>query len=357
MNVIPMPRRGAHALLPPEQKIVEMNRIFPGLWKYVDARRAKHSRSWPGWCFFPRDEMTALTEPLLRQPRNDDERLRQWRWMRYATILAPWRVSKNVYRFDPDIYLELLDTPISGPLPADLFFRLPEWALYIETPGLESGYGDTSTGFVVSLNYADGDPRAAKLHLLSFVDGRPPFIDWMFVREGMMIEESLTEALNAYHSMLSKMTLSKPWERMNAKDELVRVTKMLNLVLYICQTNAADRDIRNVDGSDSVPHNPSPRKTKKGLRYFPPAKPTIWGCGMRQGAQLRRARARHAESKRGTHDGPIPHTRAAHWHTYIVGKGSRKDPSKGKRVLKWVHTILVNADKGDVDVPVIHAVD
>lgn len=44
-------------------------------------------------------------------------------------------LKKGIYRFDPDIYKEVLNTPFTGDLPHEIFFNLPEWCVYIETPG------------------------------------------------------------------------------------------------------------------------------------------------------------------------------------------------------------------------------
>lgn len=344
-------------MLAPEHALAKMNKHFPNLWKEVDAHRARYSKSWPGWCFFPGEEMGSLLDWHFKPPPNDDERMRQMRLTRYATILAPWRVSKNVYRFDPDIYSEVIKTSLKGPLPVDWFFRMPEWAVFIETPGLEAYSGRKFKGFVASLNFYQRDNNDVKLTMLSFDEENLPFIDWLYVKEGLTIEESLALSHKRGEATLASMKLSYSWETQDGEDSISHVTKLLNLLLYICQTNSEHLDIRNSDGSDRLPRNPLPRKTKKGLRYFPPAKPTVWECGFRQGAQLRRARALQALSKGGTHASPTPHIRAAHWHTYITGKGSRKDPSKAVRVLKWIHPVLVNVDKGDLEDIVIRKVN
>jgi hypothetical protein len=75
-----------------------------------------------------------------------------------------------VYRFDPDIYQALINTSIRGPLPVDLLFNLPEWAVYVETPGLDTFYGEQSYGFVASLNYSAWAEGEVMLSFLSFSD-------------------------------------------------------------------------------------------------------------------------------------------------------------------------------------------
>lgn len=39
-------------------------------------------------------------------------------------------------RFAPTLYDALIATPVEGKLPTKLLSRLPEWTVYIETPGL-----------------------------------------------------------------------------------------------------------------------------------------------------------------------------------------------------------------------------
>jgi hypothetical protein len=342
-------------MLPPEHFIALLNKRFPKLWQDIDACRSDHWKSWPGWCFVRRDEIVDIIESYGGRPSNDDQRMKHLTRIRLVTILAPWRISKNVYRFDPDIYHALIQTSLRGNIPVELLFKLPEWAVYIETPGLETHFGP-SQGFVASLNYS---PRIDGQVTLSFLslNGDDFFIEWLYVKDGVTIEQSLGRSLERWRTMVAGMNLSRPEKELSLKDVTNHVSQLLNLLLYICQVNSEYRDVRNAEGGNKIPSNPRPKKTKKGLRYFPPEKPTIWECGMRQGSELRRALSQQAESMGGTHRSPVPHTRVAHWQTYLVGEGSRKDPAKGHRVLKWIHTTLVNARKGDAGVPVIRDVD
>jgi hypothetical protein len=215
----------------------------------------------------------------------------------------------------------------------------------------EKDMGHAQRG-VASLNYSSRIDGQIILSFLS-MNGDDYFIEWLYVKDGVKIEQSLEK----WRTMVAGMKLSRPEGELSLKDVTSHVSQLLNLLLYICQVNSEYRDVRNADGSNTIPGNPRPKKTKKGLRYFSPDNPTIWECGMRQGSELRRALSQQTESMGGTHRSPAPHTRLAHWQTYIVGEGSRKNPSKGQRVLKWIRTILVNARKGDAVVPVIREVD
>ena len=194
----------------------------------------------------------------LKPPKNDDERLKQFRWIRLSILLAPWRASKNVYRFDPDIYRALIQTPISSHLPVELFFRLPEWAVYIETPDLDTYFDGKCKGFLASLNSSAEADGGVKLWLLSFTEDASPFIDWLHLKDGTTIQESIARSLEAYYAMVSKMHLSHRPEQYALNDVVSHVSKLLNLLLYICQVNSEYYDIRAADGSNRLPSNPLP---------------------------------------------------------------------------------------------------
>jgi hypothetical protein len=50
--------------------------------------------------------------------------------------LAAWRITQQVYRFDPDLYTTLLATPVAGEIPGEHFQRLPAWCVAVETLAL-----------------------------------------------------------------------------------------------------------------------------------------------------------------------------------------------------------------------------
>jgi len=57
---------------------------------------------------------------------------------RYGAILAalaPWHESKGVYWFDPELLAALEDTTLDADIPVQVLLRLPEWCMYVATPG------------------------------------------------------------------------------------------------------------------------------------------------------------------------------------------------------------------------------
>ena len=59
--------------------------------------------------------------------RSDSARRRPW-------ALAAWRVTQGIYRFDPTTFDALWETPVTGDIPTEVLFHLPEWCVYIPTP-------------------------------------------------------------------------------------------------------------------------------------------------------------------------------------------------------------------------------
>jgi len=117
------------------------------------------------------------------------------------------------------------------------------------------------------------------------------------------------------------------------------LSAVVSLVLYMCSQAA--------DYSGEKPARPRYKKTRKGLRYFPPNSPHVWDVGVRIGAALRSAFAK-AESTGRTGEGgrakPRGHIRRAHWHSYWVG------PS-------WILPLAINIENCDELPAVIHKVE
>jgi hypothetical protein len=256
-------------------------------------------------------------------------------------------VTQGIYRFDATTVQSIISTPISA-LPTELLYRLPEWCIYIEAPaGMRYDAANVSGFFAhleydansglpelrLLIDYTDGDAMGVALHL------DQPTID-------LAIEAAVAEAKRQMIRLgLTHLAAQEPdgYARQVAAD----ITPMINMVLYICAANA---DL----GENGRPARPKPVRTKKGWMLFPPDKPRLWEVGARIGAALR---ASHLDRQTGAAEettdtgrqGPRPHIRRAHWHTYRVG------PGKSEQILKWLPPIPVNIDGGDI-VPTIHKI-
>lgn len=121
----------------PRDHVSALGKRYPEAWKSLDAFRVrKDLPTWPDWCFLP---MAAYFNIIDASQAND---------LALFGALYPWRTTQGVYRFDPDIYAAVCDTPLAGNLPMDVFYCLPEWCIYIETPGIQTAAGKLHGAFV-----------------------------------------------------------------------------------------------------------------------------------------------------------------------------------------------------------------
>lgn len=333
-------------MLRPKRFLVEAGRRYPDAWQWVDQFRADRGRNlpgWPDWCFMPLAGAYAIVSRGKDVPpdRLDD--------VARLGALAAWRVTQGIYRFDTDLYQQLLATPIEGELPVEVLLRLPEWCLYIETPGYLFG-ADPLFGFFVHLEYDVNDGRKELRLLLDLGEYND------LIPVPMHLVGGIAESLQAMAAEATRQATRLGWSvppdaAASVAGELVPyVSPLVSLVLYLCSQAAEYTGPKN-----RGPSRPSPVRTKRGPRLFPPDQPTVWLTGFRLGAALRKAREEHqAASEPKERRSPRPHIRSAHWHAYWAGP--RSDPDKRRIILHWLPPIPVNMGDLDEIIPTIRQV-
>ncbi len=113
---------------------------------------------------------------------------------------------------------------------------------------------------------------------------------------------------------------------------------MVSLLLYLCSEEP------EIGDGGRRPGNPVPKRTRRGLRLFPPDRPARWDVGVRLGAALRLGAARHEAAGEPGPEGerrrsrPRAHIRRAHWHTFLAGR------ARSEKRIKWLPPIPVNVD-------------
>ena len=321
----------------PALLVAEATRALPSAWRLADELRADRSGlpEWPDWCFLPIAGWLAIAQRILGRSASPANAILA---ASSLAAMGAWRVGQGVYRFDPDLYAALVETPVRGALPEALT-RLPEWGVYVETPGMT--YDEMPlVGFFSHMEW-DVNRHQAELRFLLDVDdeGRPRLF-----AVAVPLVGDLTEALEST-TKASGIAVSPDFD---VSTMASRLEPLVSLLLYLCSERP------DVSG-EWPPSRPHPRRTKKGLRLFPPkVPPKPWVVGASIGSALRRARA-GGETKADDTGGadrhrPRPHIRRAHWHTYRVGKGRQ-----GTK-LRWLSPILVGAGD-DSDLPVtVHPV-
>ncbi|MBF0108709.1 MAG: hypothetical protein HQL76_06000 [Magnetococcales bacterium] len=240
--------------------------------------------------------------------------------------LGAWRLTQGIYQIDPEVMGALMSTP-TGNLPVDLLYRLPEWCMYIEIPDHPT-LGKDLHGVYVYLEWDTHTGGAELRLLLDREDSLTPAV--MHLIPGADLAACLQAATDRAIANALRYGMSVGW----SSDEIRAVwDPIIPVILYLC---SEEPDIIS-RASIGLPRHPSPVKTKKGMRLFPPDQPKIWEVGTKIGEALRSA-SPHGEPKGGSHAQPKAHIRRAHWHTYWVG---REGTEGRRRILKWVHPMLV----------------
>ena len=336
------------------------SRLYPNAWKQADEMRQDRGKGlpfWPEWCFLPlAGAYSIVSSEIYRQGINKDDKLSIDQVIDVSVIgaLAAWRVTQGIYRFDPDVYREVIKTPLTGDLPVDIFLRLPEWCIYVETPGYTMFSGTKLHGFFCFMEYdVNNYDKELRIMLDLPTDDKtvrlPAFLwnvpiilnDWSLEVAIYHTSEKAAIEKNAYFKEAAEY----------AKNMASDVSCLVSLIIYICSTNS------EIGTEAKRPKFPKPKNTKKGHRLFPPYKPNTWDIGVKMGAALRRGKENTNQEGIGT-SGRVgeagapksPHIRRAHWHTYWTGP--RDQPDKRDFHVKWMPPIAVKADTGDPSVTV-----
>jgi len=318
--------------LRPAKIVGTYGRLYPDAWKRVDEFRAKRKElgNWPDWCFLPLAGTSAIVSKakILQSPN-------QAHHIGILGALAAWRVTQGIYRFDPTTFDALWKTPLTGDIPTEVLFHMPEWCVYIPTPD-QTWQGAALNGFFAHLESDMNDRRTELRLLLDLTGPAGDQLEVIPIPLGKGGVAAGVEAMMKEGTRQFPVTLSTPdgvIERLSSD-----VSPLVSLVLYLCSQAA---EIQERGGGKRVPTRPKPQKTKKGMRIFPPDHPSRWEVGHHLGAALRHALSEHEPSEStGTHASPRPHIRTAHWHSFWDGK--RDQPDARFVTLKWLPPISVD---------------
>lgn len=278
----------------PKQHLTLFRERHPRAFKLVDTVRAGKggvAPDWPGWCFLPFDGAHRILygETLPRHPVHVGEAFE-------LCALAAWRTTQGIYRPAPELIDEAFEADLGWRVPDDLFSRLPEWCVYVETPDATLMNMPTA-GFFAHL--VTDSPRTPQLRLLFDVDDTPESRRYMGHPstenrpEGrprlfpFAIGHGITDLREAVSGAASHAAalLSQYWEMSPSREtqEAAEGIGIDNIALqYVWSVVLLDRvcsrstEYRDAGGRPRQPSNPNPKKTRRGPRLFPPHEPTVW---------------------------------------------------------------------------------
>lgn len=327
---------------------------YPHAWDGIaDLRARRHELGdWPRWCYCPlagAHAVVTVGRDVNQHPMTLDESSD----VAVVGALAAWRATQGIYRIDATLLNALWDTPLDGDLPAELLERLPEWCVYVETPGRDTE-ALPMAGYWAHLECDANDGRT-ELRLLRDValpDGRQLLLPLILHLGHGTLAACVAAAVDEAERQARQRggwddATRRAADALRAQAAAI-TAPLVSLLLYLC---AEASEMRDAGGSDRRPHYQRPVQTRHGPKWIPPDQPTTWEVGWRIGAALRAAHAREvSHSAGGIHASPRAHLRRAHWATYWTGP--RTAPQRA--VLHWLHPILVG--QGDL-VPTIHRVE
>jgi hypothetical protein len=325
----------------PEQHLQALTSKYPLMNKWVNhflVSKGRDLPTWPDWCFLPMAawySMVSANYQVERLPLNLIHDVSQ------LAAIGTWRYTQGIFKIDPDTSTELMRSPISGNIPSEILYRLPEWSVYLETPG--QNWEDLPMyGFWAHMEW-DVSTERHELRLLINCGAEQlvPFPlhigRWTIVEA---IDKATAEASRQAEGFID--ILPPNWSEYQdvARGLSGQVARLISLLLYLCLD---EPEIENVVTPDIRPTKPRPKKTKKGVKIFPASGTKTWNVGRDTGNMLRQSVKDQEYDVTGkpTERSVRSHIRRGHWHGYWTG------PRKGERrfVYHWIHPLLVRGDK------------
>ena len=314
---------------PPQHRAVEalikLTRDFQGLGKRLNSfleDRGKGLPDWPPYVLLPVAGWYAIASEQLAQ--GGQLNLEQARHVARLAAIGTWRYSQGIYRIAPELMQALLDSPMDGAIPTEVLHRLPEWCVYIETPGM-TWHGMQLHGFWAHLEWDVNDGHE-ELRLLLDTD--------VLISYPLHLGGNLSAAIEGFLTESRKHGVVPEEVEKLVRADADGLSRLLSLVLYLCTETPEIDDSRSPGVS---PHRPQPKRIKGGWRLFPPSAPRIWEVGQETASRLRQS-VPVGKTTESTGRTVRAHLRRGHWHGYWTGP--RKGGSPQKFILHWIHPLI-----------------
>lgn len=297
---------------------------YPKAWKLAEECRRDRGTDlpdWPEWCFLPMAGWYAAVCDEMQVPKLSTTHMPE---MSQLAALGAWRYTQSIYRINPELFNALIETVPKGALPAELLLRMPEWCVYIETPGLLHD-GNDLFGFFAHLEHDANDQRIELRLLLDRANGPlavPLHIGPWTITEAL--DRVASESRKNAHLSAVQRDIPQDLPAQQAPD----LYPLISLLLYVCSDGVEYR-------ASKTPENPQPKRTRRqDWKLFPAAHPRVWNLGDKIGETLEAAKREAQEERKG----PRPHIRRAHWHTFYAGP---RDAGVRETRVKWIPPLLI----------------
>jgi hypothetical protein len=321
-------------IIRPIQYLSIASKLYPNATKLVNELRdgrGKDLPNWPDWCFVPIAGWYAIVSaghgvPSLSLPLIAD--------VAKLTAIGTWRYSQGIYRIHPDLLSALSESVVSGSIPSEVLYRLPEWCLYIETPNYK-WLDNKMFGFWVHLEW-DANTKHTELRLL--LDCEKDLIIMPLHIGSWTVTEAVDRAINESANQAKKLGMN-----LDVSADIIQalsdsINPLISIILYLC---SEEPEINNDREPGKYPSRPESKKTKSGWRLFQPDNYKIWKIGEKIGEQLRNSTVESEANDKNDSAGAgrtiRAHLRRGHWHGYWTG------PRAGERkfVYRWLSPLVV----------------
>ena len=332
----------------PEKVMLRFKAELQRLQPYVEgwfSERGKSLPDWPKIYFVPVEGWLDYFNGHSDAAKLPEGRIRDDWIANRALILSaicPWRYTQGIYRFAPSFAKALCASTLKGDIPCEVFLRLPQWSIYVETPKMRYDNA-VLVGFWAHLQNADISMEKPELKLLlnlvkdngesffsSFTMPLEPTTIESFIKqrfEGWLTKPLTPEDETAMHlKSVDHLALYRSEEVREAfyAHNVKLMRPILAMLLYLCTT---EPDIVSNRKPGLKPANNEGRHVKKGFRLFPAEGPHIWNVGQSmENDMAKHYRVVHDESQSlpsGKKREVRSHVRSAHWHPKSRSKRSR----------------------------------
>ena len=216
-----------------ELYLEEIGRLYPRFSLAVEkmlARRGRDLPTWPSWCLLPMPGWYAAVCDESGYRKLPPEKMKD---VYYLAALGTWNYTKGVWRFGSVLQEALLATPHLEQMPSELFLRLPEWSLYVETRGM-SWQGFQLHGFWAHLNWElSGERRELRLLL----DSEQGMLSLELFLGNWTVSEAAEMALAERLCYYAKSGVQWTMETFLKVDFSKEVLPLLSLLAYICSAS------------------------------------------------------------------------------------------------------------------------
>lgn len=256
-------RRHPSRLSRPDQYLRALLSDVPRLADMVNHLRdgrGKDLPDWPDWCLLPMSGWDAINHPP-RRPLYE------------MAAVGTWAFSRGIYRFDPTIAASLAETTLSDALPASVFYRLPEYCLFLEMPDMHLSEIPIS-GVWAHLEW-DTNRKRPELRLAILAE---EFLYPVILHLGnWSLRESIQRAID---EVVRERQLERvPFTELDMAEMLPEITPVISMLLYLCSRSPEIDPLRQPGQSSYQPSVAVVRDHK--LRTAP--KSIIFEVGKRTG--------------------------------------------------------------------------